>query len=342
MKQNSINLDVDINADGFAIGGGTTERKVTVTGGDVGVTGGGGHTVTITGDASLEGTNTGDQTLSSLGAEPAKGADDNYVTDAEKAALHSHSNKATLDNITAAYTTAEASKLAGIEASANNYTHPATHSADIITDGTTNKAYTATEKTKLSGIEANAEVNNISDVNATDLTDGGATTLHKHSYNNLDDKPTIPTLPVKASGAEIDTGTDDAKFATAKAIKDSKISFIDGTETLTNKRITSRVSTQTDDATAVIDTDACDQYQLTAIANATEFSVSGTPTNGQSLIIRYKDAGTAKALTYAANTFRVIGVTLPTTTVANKTGYIGCKYNSADSRWDVLAVGCEI
>lgn len=49
-------------------------------------------------------------------------------------------------------------------------------------------------ETKLTGIEAGAEVNNISDTNATDLTDGGATTLHKHSYNNLDDKPTIPSI----------------------------------------------------------------------------------------------------------------------------------------------------
>jgi hypothetical protein len=34
----------------------------------------------------------------------------------------------------------------------------------------------------------------LSAANATDLTDGNATTLHKHSYNNLDDKPTIPTV----------------------------------------------------------------------------------------------------------------------------------------------------
>ena len=34
---------------------------------------------------------------------------------------------------------------------------------------------------KLAGIEAGAEVNNISDINATDLTDGGATTLHSHA-----------------------------------------------------------------------------------------------------------------------------------------------------------------
>lgn len=31
----------------------------------------------------------------------------------------------------------------------------------------------------------------------------------------------IPTVPVKATGAEADTGTDDAKFLTAKAAKDS-------------------------------------------------------------------------------------------------------------------------
>jgi hypothetical protein len=119
------------------------------------------------------------------------------------------------------------------------------------------------------------------------------------------------------------------------------IPTISSTSTLTNKNIVERVVTTTDDATAVIDTDACDQYQLTAIANATEFSVSGTPTNGQKLLIRYVDAGTTKNLTYAADTFRVIGVTLPTATVANKTGYIGCVYNSAASRWDVLAVGLQ-
>lgn len=32
---------------------------------------------------------------------------------------------------------------------------------------------------------------------------------------------TIASVPVKATGAELDTGTDDAKFATAKALKDS-------------------------------------------------------------------------------------------------------------------------
>ena len=51
---------------------------------------------------------------------------------------------------------------------------------DNHTDWTINKVFTATEKTKLSNIEEWAEENNISDVNATDLTDWWDTSLHIH------------------------------------------------------------------------------------------------------------------------------------------------------------------
>ena len=49
-------------------------------------------------------------------------------------------------------------------------------SADLQTDNN----FTDALKTKLDGIEAGAEVNNISDTNVTDLTDGTDTTLHTH------------------------------------------------------------------------------------------------------------------------------------------------------------------
>jgi hypothetical protein len=109
------------------------------------------------------------------------------------------------------------------------------------------------------------------------------------------------------------------------------------TATLTNKRITQRVVTATDDATAVIDVDVTDQYQLTAMATATTISTTGTPTAGQKLIIRLKDNATARALTWDA-VFRAVGVTLPTTTVISKTVYIGCIYNLTDTKWDAVAV----
>jgi hypothetical protein len=127
------------------------------------------------------------------------------------------------------------------------------------------------------------------------------------------------------------------KVATQQSIK----AYVDsGTVTLTNKRITPRVVTATDDATAVIDVDVTDQYQLTAVANATTISTTGTPVAGQKLIIRLKDAGVAKGLTWDG-VFRAVGVTLPTTTVVSKTHYIGCLYNLTDTKWDVVAVLVE-
>jgi len=82
-------------------------------------------------------------------------------------------------------------------------------------------------------------------------------------------------------------------------------------------------------------------FTITGLAEAAELQApSGTPEEGDTLIVRIKDNGTARALTYNA-IYRAIGVTLPTTTVISKTLYIGFIYNSIDSKWDCLAVGEE-
>jgi len=113
------------------------------------------------------------------------------------------------------------------------------------------------------------------------------------------------------------------------------------TNTLTNKRITPRIGTVADAATVTPTGDDSDQYNITALAQAATIAApSGTPVNGQKLVIRIKDNGTARALTWNA-IYRVIGCTLPTTTVLGKTHYIGCIYNEAATKWDVLAVAAE-
>lgn len=89
------------------------------------------------------------------------------------------------------------------------------------------------------------------------------------------------------------------------------------------------------------------QYALTALANALTINAdaNAAPVDGQKMTFRIKDNGTAQALTWttgSAKSFRVIGATLPTTTVVNKIVYVGCIYNAADSRWDVVAVGQEV
>jgi hypothetical protein len=113
------------------------------------------------------------------------------------------------------------------------------------------------------------------------------------------------------------------------------------TDTLTNKRITKRVVAVTTSATPTPNADTTDIYTVTALGEAAEFGApTGTPTSGQGLIIRIKDDATARALTWNA-IYRAVGATLPTTTVVSKTTYCGFFYNSADTKWDCVAVVTE-
>lgn len=119
------------------------------------------------------------------------------------------------------------------------------------------------------------------------------------------------------------------------------LSTLAGVETFTNKRITPRIGTIASSATPTPDADSHDEYTVTALAAGATFGApTGTPTDGQKLIIRVKDNATARTLAYNA-IYRAIGVTLPTTTVISKTLYLGMIYNSADTKWDVVAVAQE-
>ena len=67
---------------------------------------------------------------------------------------------------------------------------------------------------------------------------------------------------------------------------------------------------------------------------------AGTPSDGQKLIIRIKDAGTSVNISWNV-IYRTIVTSLPTSTVPNKTAYIGFIYNTADTDWDAVAISLE-
>jgi hypothetical protein len=110
-------------------------------------------------------------------------------------------------------------------------------------------------------------------------------------------------------------------------------------QTLTNKRITPRLTSETSSATPTINTDNTDIHSITALAAAiTSFTtnLSGTPTEGQKLIIQITDDGTARALTFGSS-FASTTVTLPTTTVISTRLRIGFMWNAVTSKWDCVA-----
>jgi hypothetical protein len=108
----------------------------------------------------------------------------------------------------------------------------------------------------------------------------------------------------------------------------------------TSISMTPRVQTVTSNAT-VTATSTNDIVIITAQAvGLTLANPTGTFVEGQSLIIRIKDNGTARSIAYGTN-FRAIGVTAPTTTTANKTTYIGCIFNSTDTKFDIVGTCTE-
>jgi hypothetical protein len=112
----------------------------------------------------------------------------------------------------------------------------------------------------------------------------------------------------------------------------------DTTQTLTNKRITPRVSTTTSSATPTINTDNVDVYGLTAqTVDITSFTtnLSGTPTDGQKLLI-YIVGTAARAITWGAS-FEASTVALPTTTVSTNRLDVGFIWNAATSKWRCVA-----
>ena len=112
---------------------------------------------------------------------------------------------------------------------------------------------------------------------------------------------------------------------------------------LTSTRVITRVTTNgaTTSGTITANAVTTDQFNVIGLNGSTTIAnPSGTALDGQKLTIRIKDAGSAQTLAWG-DQFRVIGVTLPTTTVAGKYTYVGCVYNSTDIKWDVVAVTTE-
>jgi hypothetical protein len=93
--------------------------------------------------------------------------------------------------------------------------------------------------------------------------------------------------------------------------------------------------------TPVVTANGGSLYTVTALGAAAQFlAPMGTPNNGDTLLIRIKDNGTARGLTFTttANAYRAsTDLPFPTTTVASRTMYLNFMWNATDARWDFMA-----
>lgn len=158
----------------------------------------------------------------------------------------------------------------------------------------------------------------------------------------------MSTLVTRAGkGSPLTHNEVDANFTNLNTDKVEKTAAAITGGTISGTRITPRTASNgaTTSGNITPTGDTADQYNISGLTGTSAIQIpSGTPTDAQKLSIRIEDNGTGRTLSWVttAGGYRVIGTTLPLTTTANKTIYVGCVYNSADSFWDVVAVASEV
>lgn len=83
-------------------------------------------------------------------------------------------------------------------------------------------------------------------------------------------------------------------------------------------------------------------YSITALATASTIQTSGSATNFDMMLVRIKDNGTARALTFDSTYFEAKGMALPTTTVLGKVITIGFIFDSVTGKMGCVSVAQEI
>lgn len=112
------------------------------------------------------------------------------------------------------------------------------------------------------------------------------------------------------------------------------------TQTVSNKRVTRRTGSVASSATPTINTDNVDIYEITALAVAITSmttNLSGTPNDGDALLIYITDNGSPRAITWGAK-FESSTISLPTTTVASQLLIVGFLWNTATTAWRCVGV----
>lgn len=114
------------------------------------------------------------------------------------------------------------------------------------------------------------------------------------------------------------------------------------TQTLTNKRITRRVTiTNAPGATPTTNTDNVDMIRFTGVATAITnmtTNLSGTPNDGDFVEFQFIDNATARAIAWGTSFASTSNATLPTTTVISTLLHVLCEWYATGNVWQCVAV----
>lgn len=135
------------------------------------------------------------------------------------------------------------------------------------------------------------------------------------------------SIPTGASAVTQSAGTNTTTIATTAFVQAAR---------------NPRVQTVTTTTSFTSDISSEDMGVMSALTvGVTINNPTGTPVDGQKLMYRIRDNGTARSIGFGA-AFRGVIAALPTATTVSKWTYIGFSYNSTDSIWDMIAYGVQV
>lgn len=171
------------------------------------------------------------------------------------------------------------------------------------------------------------------------LYDLGGTIVEQSTGNSNLFANVMISTPTVTSGAQTVTATANLYVSTAMSATVSGTNwtaYFEGGPVYLGGVIRQGTNTTASSSTPTPNADATNIYTVTALAaDATFGAPTGTPVDGQSLIIRIKDNGTIRNLAWNS-IYREGSIALPTTTVASETMYLQFIYNSSASKWDFI------
>lgn len=173
---------------------------------------------------------------------------------------------------------------------------------------------------------------------------GNATLTHSAGLLTSNVSLSLGTSNVLTTGTiELGNASDTTLSRSAAgvlAVEGVVIPSISSTNTLTNKRVTRRLTTtNAPGATPSTNTDNVDVMNFTGLNTAITSmttNLSGTPVDGDLVEFRFLDDGTARAITWGAS-FAATTIALPTTTVISTCLRVLFEWRSASSKWECVA-----
>lgn len=102
------------------------------------------------------------------------------------------------------------------------------------------------------------------------------------------------------------------------------------------------MTTANSTATSTTITPDADVYTVSALASGASIAArTGTPTDGQALVIRIKDNGTSRSLSFTSDYVNISGLDGLTATTVNKWHVICCLYSSTAAKWQIVSISTE-